>query len=1275
MMEFNEIRNPFPGLRPFELDESNLFFGREGQSDELLARLQRTRFLAVVGTSGSGKSSLIRAGLLPALYGGLMGGAGSSWRIAILRPGNDPIGNLAWALGQQEVFGADDRDQEFQNTIIETTLRRSTLGLVDATKQAQMSAHENLLIVVDQFEELFRFKEARKETGSEDDAAAFVKLLLEAGTQDEVPIYVVLTMRSDFLGDCSQFAGLPEAINQGQYLIPRMSRDERRAAITGPVAVGGGEITLPLVSRLLNDVGDNPDQLPILQHALMRTWDYSAAHRSNGAAIGLEDYEAIGTMSEALSQHADEAWSELDERGRLIAEILFRALTERGADNREIRRPTTVNAICEIAGASMTEVASVIEIFRDGGRSFLMPPVGVTLHPETVIDISHESLIRNWQRLKDWVNEEAQSARIYRRLSEAAVLHREGSEGLLQDPGLQIALDWVEKSKPTAAWAERYHPEFAAAIAYLEQSRAARDAALAESERRRNEELERERREREQAEVYAAGQARAARRLRWLAVGMAVMFLLALGTAAFAMAARKQAIDSEKKARDAQARAETAAREVAEGAALLKVQKDKAEGLAVGLGKQKHETDVALLAEQAAVEAQKKALVLQKQATARANDQKLAAESSQRDAQTNFVVAMISGDQSARHLNGIAEFQRGDYDQALEAFKGAMQGVEKEEEQAKLVNYSSQAVANKDVVIRELKSTRSSLLRDIASTQRKLGKYEDAVRTYTDALRLQKEYDTAMQTGDSWNLFDTTYGLAHAYRDLAAERTRTDRTKPHDLDYSKAEEQFKLALALQEKLLKDDQNNNETFAASSQEIVLHGKWALKFADSLEDFARFYGDRGRYGEAERYYQQILKIRSQQPNSPQYLNTLTETARFYQRQAYYYEATEKYEEVSRILESGLSNADDTAKGFKDLETVRQLAETYNEIGGALAAQPGNELKSRYAFQLARALQANVLWVRQGDSSRPEELKAALVNDESMGDAYVGLGKDDLARELYLGILPFAKLGVVEGEQLVRLVIKLGRIYGKSPKTYKDAESAYLMFVKATEEDPDQTLALAEGLQELGALYANALNEPAKAEDLLKRSRALVQHAPKDSTEKYLIAWKHLMEISPESANTNDPGHYVDNRALAGLAKLYQRQNKTVEAENAYKLRLENASKNLSNAQTSSGTADRVKSYAEAAREFLEANRELAVFYLANQKKNEARAVYRAMLGDPNASNPPTCCIPLNDLNDLSVLRLYVEVLDEYETLLWELDRREYSTVKDYLDKIHSKFPLRP
>jgi hypothetical protein len=367
--------NPFPGLRPFEPDEDHLFFGREKEIDELLRRLRANRFLSVVGTSGSGKSSLVRSGLIPSLYSGFMVKAGSTWRVATLRPGEDPIGHLAAALNQSGVLGAEGEMASTNRVLLEATLRRSTRGLVDAVRQARIPPEDNLLVIVDQFEELFRFRRSHQIENSRDEAVAFVKLLLEATQQQEVPIYVVLTMRSDFIGDCMEYPGLPEAVNAGQYLVPRMTRDELRSAITGPIAVAGGEIAPRLVLRLLNDLGDDHDQLPVLQHALMRTWDHWERHRSQGEPIDTADYEAVGTMQQALSLHAEEAFLETgSEANHKIAERIFKALTDTFSDPRGIRRPTSVRQLSAICEASEPEVIQIVEIFRRPGRSFLMPP-------------------------------------------------------------------------------------------------------------------------------------------------------------------------------------------------------------------------------------------------------------------------------------------------------------------------------------------------------------------------------------------------------------------------------------------------------------------------------------------------------------------------------------------------------------------------------------------------------------------------------------------------------------------------------------------------------------------------------------------------------------------------------------------------------------------------------------------------------------------------------------------------------------------------------------
>jgi len=516
--------NPFPGLRPFRSDEDYLFFGREQQTSELLVRLRDHRLIAVVGTSGSGKSSLVRAGLLPELQGGTLNRAGSAWEIALLRPGADPITHLARALQDTGLYNADDADVIPQ---LVATLRRSATGLAEALRQSTIEPHANLLVVVDQFEELFRYRETR--AANQETAEAFVNLLLEAADQRIQPVYIVLTMRSDYLGDCSQFRGLAEAVNRGEYLIPCLSRDQLRLVIEGPIKVCGGKITFRLLQQLLNDVARDRDQLPVLQHALMRAWDHWMAHCNNDEPFDLHHYEAVGEMHGALSRHADEIYDDLaNDRLRVVAEKVFKTLTERGPDNRGIRRPTQFDQLCEVVSADADDVSAVLQAFRQGGRTFLTPSEPAELRIETVIDLSHESLMRGWQRLDHWVEEEAQSARIYRRLAETAALHLEQKADLYHDPDLQIALSWREIEGPNASWAHRYHPGFDAALAFLEQSQAAKQEQEEIREAARLRELEQARAVAEAERSRAEEQARFATRLKWLVRGLGLVAIVAI---------------------------------------------------------------------------------------------------------------------------------------------------------------------------------------------------------------------------------------------------------------------------------------------------------------------------------------------------------------------------------------------------------------------------------------------------------------------------------------------------------------------------------------------------------------------------------------------------------------------------------------------------------------------------------------------------------------------------------------------------------------------------
>jgi energy-coupling factor transporter ATP-binding protein EcfA2 len=465
--------NPFPGLRPFKIEESHLFFGREGQSDEVLLKLSKSRFVGVIGPSGSGKSSFIYCGVMPILYGGFLTDASPDWEVVVTRPGAGPIDNLAEALlkNNPEYRSADPEEKKIKRTIFSTLLRSSSLGLVEAIEQTRKDQDINYLVLVDQFEELFRFKDSH-DANSVNETLAFVNLLIEAINYPDAPIYVAITMRSDFIGDCAQFPDLTRKINDSHYLIPQLTRDQKRRAIEGPVAVGGAKISPRLTQQLLNDLGDNPDQLPILQHALMRTWSYWTTYKDyEEEAVDLKHYEAIGTMAEALSMHANEAYDELSEDQKRICEVMFKGITEKRGENFGIRRPTKLNEIAAIADVSEEDVAGVIEKFREQGRSLLTPAFGTPLNSKSMVDISHESLMRIWVRLKNWVDDEADAVQMYTRLAEAASMYQVGKAGLWRPPDLQLALNWQAKHKPTLVWGQRYHPAFERTMIFLEYSK------------------------------------------------------------------------------------------------------------------------------------------------------------------------------------------------------------------------------------------------------------------------------------------------------------------------------------------------------------------------------------------------------------------------------------------------------------------------------------------------------------------------------------------------------------------------------------------------------------------------------------------------------------------------------------------------------------------------------------------------------------------------------------------------------------------------------------
>ncbi|WP_379545332.1 hypothetical protein ACFCW2_07475 [Qipengyuania sp. DSG2-2] len=563
---------PFPGLRAFTRDESYLFFGRDSQVTELIDKLADSRFLAVLGSSGSGKSSLVRTGLLEYLELGLHP-AGSDWMVIDFHPAGDPIGSLAAGLFAAQ--GMDVKGEEFD--LMAHSLRRGPRAVIEWCQAGHLPEGRNLLLMADQFEELFRFSSYAER----EEAEAFARLLIESSECPDFPISVCLTMRTEFLADCAMIPGLAERINDGLYLTPRMNRDECEEAIVGPAGVSGFEVEPKLANQLLNDMAtlapwedkddvsqtmaSRADQLPLMQHVLNQLYlETKERDGDDNIVLRRDHYREIGGLTGALDVHGLQVLERLgaapsdpdrvpakgkaanDTRApgevdhTLVAQV-FRALVAGPSLAKAVRRPCRFD---ELARATGDEAATrtVVDAFRAHGVNFLRPYEGEPLADDTVIDISHESLIRQWNLLTGWFEEEREAGVAWQQLHSQQEAFADGRSDLLTGLALANLSEFWESERPTAAWAERHGGDFAAIESFYKTSKETDERQRAEAEAE-------QRRKTNRLRVWLAGTAA----LAFVALGGAYYGFTQAAEARSSEAAALAATEEQKKATEAQA--------------------------------------------------------------------------------------------------------------------------------------------------------------------------------------------------------------------------------------------------------------------------------------------------------------------------------------------------------------------------------------------------------------------------------------------------------------------------------------------------------------------------------------------------------------------------------------------------------------------------------------------------------------------------------------------------------------------------------------------------
>ncbi|MGH2920288.1 MAG: BTAD domain-containing putative transcriptional regulator [Solirubrobacteraceae bacterium] len=408
---------PFKGLASFEVADAQYFFGRERLVAELVARLVGAPLLAVVGPSGSGKSSVTKAGLLPALAGGVLPGS-DGWTQVLIRPGEHPLRELREAM-------------------------------------AAVDGREHVVIAVDQFEETFTT------CRDEDERTAFIAELVEAAEDRRERAVVVIALRADFYGRCAAYPGLSELVAANHVLVGAMRSDELRRAIERPAQRVGLRVDSELADALVADVKDEPGALPLLSTALLELWQ-----QRDGRRLRYPTYEQTGGVRGAVARLAEDAFGKLDEAQQEVARgVLMRLAGEGAAGTVERRRV----ALAELGTERDEDVARVVALLTD--RRLLTVSEGT-------IEFAHEALLREWPRLRGWIDEDREGLRIQRSLSAGArEWERLGRDegALYQGSRLAEASEWNAFRRPSLNALERE---------FLDASEARRERERAQRRRR-----------------------------------------------------------------------------------------------------------------------------------------------------------------------------------------------------------------------------------------------------------------------------------------------------------------------------------------------------------------------------------------------------------------------------------------------------------------------------------------------------------------------------------------------------------------------------------------------------------------------------------------------------------------------------------------------------------------------------------------------------------------------------------------------------------------------
>lgn len=474
----NNNLNPFVGLKPYTKETSNFYFGREQEVENLLGVLQKNKFVTLSGATGAGKTSLINAGLIPRLKKGFVGQAGKDWAIASLRPGVQPLLNLSQALTANEVLKVDVKsnttDRKYYSEIISNF---GSLGIVEIYKRSEIFGKKNLLIIIDQLEDLYKYKRYFNYTATDEDNT-LMDLIYRTVTIKNTAIYFLICIETFYLTKFTFYNKLQEIISKSQYSIQNIDHSEIHQILENTFYKKNIQFDPIVLDLIIDTLKKEISYLPNLQFLLYKLYEKFIINGNKKSIINQEDIEVLGGIKKSIAKDFENLYVSSSEIEQYSMANFFKAILDTQNPSSKVQYET-ISKISEHINISQSDLSSKIRLFKktfnevfdvfEPSISGIPIAENKSFDSKNMLSLKYTEFL-NWERHFEWKKEEERDFEYFKSLSEDAIKKNKGEISYLKTPELESAIAWREKEYHNKSWAKKYNLDFDKTINYINES-------------------------------------------------------------------------------------------------------------------------------------------------------------------------------------------------------------------------------------------------------------------------------------------------------------------------------------------------------------------------------------------------------------------------------------------------------------------------------------------------------------------------------------------------------------------------------------------------------------------------------------------------------------------------------------------------------------------------------------------------------------------------------------------------------------------------------------